>query len=144
MIQLDKNDCLPEKPHDIVGKLQEIIVPNSELEEVCKTIIKNNFMDRVDEWGCDFEDILSEDVGMGRTYAEALGNADWNCTKYYVHFDENNKVRLFKIIDIHENDMKDVFEIKENEDNTYDFHLRFTANENDLCCLSMAMDNCKL
>lgn len=144
MIQLDKDGCLSEEPHDIVGKLQEIIIPNNELEELCKNIIKDNFMDRLNEWGCDFEDVLNEEVGMGSTYAEVLGNADWNCTKYYVHFDENDNVRLFKVLDIKENEEKDIFEIKDNEDGTYDFHLKFVGDENDFCCLSMAMDNCEL
>lgn len=144
MIKLDERGCLPDGTHDIVGKLQEIVMSNDKIEEFCKDVIKNEFMDRVDEWDCDFEDILDEEVGLGSTYAEALANADWNCTKYYVHFDENDNVRLFKVLDIKENSTNDVFKIKNNNDNTYDFHLKFTADEDEVCCLSMAMDHCQL
>lgn len=141
MIQLDNDGSLPDGTHDVVGKLQEIIVPNDELEELCKNIIKDNFMDKVSEWGCDFEDILDEEVGMGSTYAEALRSADWNCTKYYVYIDDedNNKVRLFKVLDIYENNIDEILEIKENDDKTYDFRLKFLADD-ELCCLSSAMD----
>lgn len=148
MIRLDKDGCLPDGTHDVVGKLQEIVVPNGEIEEFCKNIIKNEFMDKVNEWGCDFEDILDEEKGMGDTYALALRNADWNCTKYYVYIDDddNNKVRLFKVIDISENVTDEILEIKENDDNTYDFHLKFFADD-ELCSLASAMDYatyCKL
>lgn len=144
MIRLDERKCLPNGAHDVVGKLQEIIMSNDEIEEFCKNVIKNEFMDRVDEWDCDFEDILDEEVGMGSTYAEALANADWNCTKYYVHFDGDDNVKLFKVLDIKENATSDIFEIKNNNDGTYDFHLKFTADEDELCCLTMAMDRCQL
>lgn len=144
MIRLDDNACLADGMHDVVGKLQEIIMSNDEVEEYCKNAIKNEFMDRVNEWGCSFEDILDEEVGMGSTYAEALGNADWNCKKYYVHFDEDANVRLFKILDIKENDTNDIFEIKNNNDGTYNFHLKFTADEDEFCCLAMVMDRCQL
>lgn len=147
MIQLDKDGNLPDGTHDVVGKLQEIVVPNGEIEEVCKNIIKNEFMDRVNEWGCDFKDILDEDKGMGDTYALALRNADWNCTKYYVYIDDDNNVRLFKVINVNENVTDEILEIKENDDGkTYDFHLKFFTDD-ELCCLAAAMDyaaHCKL
>ena len=69
-------------------------------------------MNEVNNWGCDFEDILDDSVGMGETYAEALSNADWNCTKYYVHFGENNNVRLFKVLNIEETTNDDIFDIE--------------------------------
>ena len=143
MIKLDENKILPDGLHDIVGKMQEIITDKS-LEEVCKEIVKNEFMDAVDDWGCDFEDVLDESVGMGTTYAEVLSNADWNCTKYYVHFDENDNARLFKILEIEENSNDDIFEIKDNNDGTLDFHIRFTSDEDNLCCVSGAIDMCSL
>ena len=48
MINLDENKILPDGLHDIVGKMQEIITDKS-LEEVCKEIVKNEFMDAVDD-----------------------------------------------------------------------------------------------
>ena len=40
--------------------------------------------------------------------------------------------------------MGNAFEIKENNDKTYDFHLRFVTDEEDeLACISDAMDRCK-
>lgn len=135
---------LPDGTHDIVGRLQEVIVTDKNLEEICKDIVKNEFMNEVNNWGCDFEDVLDESVGMGETYAEVLSNADWNCTKYYVHFDDDDNVRLFKVVNIEENNTDDVFEIKDNNDGTYDFHIKFTSDEDELCCLSGAIDKCEL
>lgn len=143
MIYLEDDNHLPDGTHDIVGKLQEVIVTDKTLEETCKDIIKNEFMKEVNNWGCDFEDILDDSVGMGETYAEALSNADWNCTKYYIHFGENNDVRLFKVLNIEENTTDDIFDIKNNNDGTYDFHVKFTTDEDDLCCLSGAIDKCE-
>lgn len=142
MIKLDEGRILPDGLHDIIGKMQEVIITDKSLEEVCKEIVQNEFMDAVDDWGCDFEDVLDESVGMGTTYAEVLNNADWNCTKYYVHFDENDNVRLFKILEIEENSNDDIFEIKDNSDGTFDFRVRFTSDEDDLCCVSGAIDKC--
>ena len=127
MIYLE-DGCLPDGTHDIVGRLQEVIVTDKTLEEVCKDIVKNEFMNEVNNWGCDFEDVLDESVGMGETYAEVLSNADWNCTKYYVHFDDDDNVRLFKVLNIEENTNDDIFDIKNNNDGTYDFHIKFTAD----------------
>ena len=143
MIYLEDDNHLPDGTHDIVGKLQEVIVTDKTIEEICKDIIKNEFMNEVNNWGCDFEDILDDSVGMGETYAEALSNADWNCTKYYVHFGENNNVRLFKVLNIEENTNDDIFDIKNNNDGTYDFHIKFTVDEDELCCLSGAIDKCE-
>ena len=68
MIYLEDDNHLPDGTHDIVGKLQEVIVTDKTLEETCKDIIKNEFMKEVNNWGCDFEDILDDSVGMGETY----------------------------------------------------------------------------
>ena len=144
MIYLEDNHYLPDGIHDIVGKLQEIIVKDNNIEDICKNIIKNEFMNEVNRWGCNFEDILDESVGMGETYAEALGCGDWNCTKYYVHFDEDNNARLFKVLNIEEDTTDDIFDIKNNNDGTYDFHVKFEVDEDDLCCLSGAIDRCVL
>ena len=143
MIYLEDDNHLPDGTHDIVGKLQEVIVTDKTIEEICKDIIKNEFMNEVNNWGCDFEDILDDSVGMGETYAEALSNADWNCTKYYVRFGENNNVRLFKVLNIEENTNDDIFDIKNNNDGTYDFNIKFTVDEDELCCLSGAIDKCE-
>ena len=97
MDYLDERGCLTDGFHDIVGKLQEIVVADNDIEEFCKKIIEAEFMDEVNDWECSFEDILNESVGMGDSYAQALSVADWNCKKYYVHFGENGKVRLFKV-----------------------------------------------
>ena len=143
MIYLE-DGCLPDGTHDIVGRLQEVIITDKNLEEICKDIVKNEFMNEVNNWGCDFEDVLDESVGMGETYAEVLSNADWNCTKYYVHFDDDDNVRLFKVLNIEENTNDDIFDIKNNNDGTYDFHVKFEVDEDDLCCLSGAIDRCVL
>ena len=143
MIYLEEGKFLPDGMHDIVGKLQEIIVVDNDLEDVCKEIIKNEFMNEVNDFDCDFEDVLDESVGIGKTYAEVLSNLDWNCTKYYVHFDENDNVRVFRVLNIEERTNNSVFNIKNNNDGTYGFHVKFTADEDDLCCLSGAIDKCE-
>lgn len=143
MIYLENDRWLPEGRHNITGKLEEVIVANNEIEEVCKNIIKNEFMSEVDDWGCNFENLLDPDVGMGDTYAEALSNADWNCTKYYIHLDSNNNARLFKVIDVKEESDDNIFDIKKNDDGTFNFHVRFVTNEDeDMACLSDAIDKC--
>lgn len=143
MIQLNDGCFLPKGRHDITGKLEEVIVTNNKIEEVCKNIIKNEFMSEVEDWGCNFENLLDPEVGMGDTYAEALSNADWNCTKYYVHLAANDNTRLFKVIDIKEDSDDDIFDIKKNDDGTFDFHVRFVADEDeDMTCLSDAIDKC--
>lgn len=139
MIYLE-NDCwLPEGRHNITGKLEEIIIANNEIEEVCKNIIKNEFMSEVNDWGCSFENLLDPDVGMGDTYVEVLYSVDWNCKKYYVQLDDNN-ARLFKVIDIKEESDDDIFDIRKNDDGTFDFHVRFECND-DISSLSHAIDN---
>ena len=61
----------------------------------------------------------------------------------HIHFGENNDVRLFKVLNIEENTTDDIFDIKNNNDGTYDFHVKFTTDEDDLCCLSGAIDKCE-
>lgn len=140
MIYLEDDRFLLEGRHDITGKLEEVIIANNEIEEVCKNIIKNEFMSEVNNWGCGFENLLDPDVGMGDTYVEVLYSADWNCTKYYVQLDANNNARLFKVIDIKEELDDDIFDIRKNDDGTFDFHVRFECND-DISSLSHAIDN---
>lgn len=143
MINLEETKFLPDGFHDINGTMQEIDLTGKDVEKICREIIENEFMDEVADWGCDIDEILDDCVGMGDTYAEALSTADWNCKKYYVNIDECNNVRLFKILSVYENLYNsNVFNAKEKHDGIYDFHVMFEADEDDLCCLSCAIDKC--
>ena len=51
---------------------------------------------------------------------------------------------MFKVLNIEENTTDDIFDIKNNNDGTYDFHVKFEVDEDDLCCLSGAIDRCVL
>lgn len=143
MLNLEKDKTLSYGLHDIIGTMQEIDLTEKDAEKVCREIIETEFMDEVDDWGCEMNTILDDCVGMGDTYAEALSKADWNCKKYYVNIDECNNVRLFKILSVDENSSNsNVFNVKEKNNGVYDFHVIFETDDDDLCCLSCAIDKC--